>query len=118
MFSLAAYLGASVPTAAPPVVGAVVATLAVFAPGFLLLVAVLPVWSRLTVLPAAMRAVAGVNAAVVGLLAAALYDPVIVGAVDAPRDLAILAIAAAIQWKVPRPTLWVVACCVALSLAT
>src|SRR5690606_1656223 len=108
--------GASVPTGFTPALGATVATLAVFAPGFLLLIAVLPAWSRLTARPGPLRALAGINAAVVGLLAAALYDPVIVGSVDAPRDLAILAVAAGLQWKLPRPTLWVVACCVALSL--
>lgn len=116
MFSFAAYLGASVPTGFAPALGALIATLAVFAPGFLLLVAVLPVWSRLTALPGALRALAGVNAAVVGLLAAALYDPVIVSSVEAPRDLVILAAAAFIQWKLPRPTLWIVGSCVALSL--
>ncbi len=116
MFSFAAYLGASVPTGFAPALGAVIATLAVFAPGFLLQIAVLPAWSRLTAAPGALRAIAGINAAVVGLLAAALYDPVIVSSVEAPRDVAILAIAAGIQWKAPRPTLWVVACCVALSL--
>lgn len=117
MFSFAAYLGASVPTGAAPWLGALTATLAVFVPGFLLLVAVLPAWGRVTERPAALRAVAGINAAVVGLLAAALYDPVIASSVEAPRDVAILAVAALVQWRVPRPTLWVVACCVALSLA-
>lgn len=75
MFSLAAYLGALTPTAAPAWLGALVAVLAVFLPGFLLLAAVLPVWDRVTAHPNAGRALAGVNAAVVGLLAAACTIP-------------------------------------------
>ncbi|HRN54211.1 MAG TPA: chromate transporter, partial [Gemmatimonadaceae bacterium] len=112
MFSFATYLGALVPTGSPSALGALLATLAVFTPGFLLIVAVLPVWSAVVARPAARRAVAGINAAVVGLLAAALYDPVITSGITAASDLAIVTVAAVIQWRVPRPTLWVVACCV------
>lgn len=116
MFTFATYLGALVPTGSVPALGALIATVAVFAPGFLLIVAVLPVWSAVIARPAARRAVAGINAAVVGLLAAALYDPVITSGIAGAPDIAIVAIAAGIQWKLPRPTLWVVACCIGLSL--
>ncbi len=88
LFSIAAFLGtvAAVPNAA---LGAVIATLALFAPGFLLIIGVLPFWRRLGGYQAVRRALIGVNAAVVGLLAAALYDPVIVTAVHGPRDAAL-----------------------------
>lgn len=115
MFTFATYLGALVPTGSVPALGALIATVAVFAPGFLLIVAVLPVWSAVIARPPARRAVAGINAAVVGLLAAALYDPVITSGIAGAADIAIVAIAAGIQWKLPRPTLWVVACCIGLS---
>lgn len=87
LFSLSAYLGvaAGVPT---PAVGGAVAVLAIFAPALLLVVGVLPFWRRLRRVEAVRRALTGVNAAVVGLLAAALYDPVFVTAIHGARDLA------------------------------
>lgn len=111
MFSLAAYLGALTPTAAPAWLGALVAVLAVFLPGFLLLAAVLPVWDRVTAHPNAGRALAGVNAAVVGLLAAALYNPVLPAAVSAWGDVVIVAVAFAVQRLLHRPTFAVLALC-------
>ncbi len=88
LFSIASFLGtvAAVPNA---LLGAVIATLALFAPGFLLIIGVLPFWRRLGGFEAVRRALVGVNAAVVGLLAAALYDPVIVTALHGPRDVAL-----------------------------
>jgi chromate transporter len=115
MFSLAAYLGAVIPTGAPAVVGALVALLALFIPGFLLLVAALPFWGRITAAPRAVHAVAGVNAAVVGILAAALYDPVITSGIASVADVAIVVGALVIQRRSPRPTIWVVAFCLAAS---
>ena len=112
MFSLSTYLGAAIPTGAPAAVGALVATLAVFAPGFLLLVAVIPAWSRLTALPGALRAVSGINAAVVGLLGAALYDPVWTSGVRGVGDVAIAAGGLAILGLTKRSPLWVVAWCI------
>lgn len=112
MFSLSTYLGAAIPTGAPAVLGAVVATLAVFAPGFLLLIAVIPAWSRVTALPGALRAVSGINAAVVGLLGAALYDPVWTSGVRGVGDVAIAAGGLAILGLTKRSPLWVVAWCI------
>lgn len=111
MFSLAAYLGALTPTAAPTWLAALVALLAVFVPGFLLLAAVLPVWDRVTAHPNAGRALAGVNAAVVGLLAAALYDPVLPAAINAWGDVIIISVAFAVQRILHRPTFAVLALC-------
>ncbi|HIH0451664.1 TPA: chromate efflux transporter [Vibrio cholerae] len=89
MFTLATYLG-YVLTPEMPVVGALIATLAVFLPGFLLLLGVLKNWSALAQRPKVAGAIQGVNACVVGLLLAALYQPVWSSTVHAPLDWAAL----------------------------
>ncbi|KQA28778.1 chorismate-binding protein [Vibrio paracholerae 877-163] len=91
MFTLATYLG-YVLTPEMPVVGALTATLAVFLPGFLLLLGVLKNWSALAQRPKVAGAIQGVNACVVGLLLAALYQPVWNSTVHAPLDWAALLI--------------------------
>jgi chromate transporter len=118
MFSLAAFLGAlASPAAGRPLLGAAIALVAIFLPGFLLLAGTLPLWNSLTSRPGAARAVAGVGAAVVGLLAAALYDPVWVSAVHAPLDAVIAGIgfAALTIWNV-SPLLIVLWCVCAATL--
>lgn len=103
LFTFAAYLGAI--SAAPPGgwAGAALAIIAIFLPSFLLLWGTLPLWDRLRAAPTAQAALAGVNAAVVGILLAALYDPVITSAIRSPLDVALaLAAFALLQlWKVP-----------------
>lgn len=84
LFTFSAFLGASV----NGVDGALVALVAVFLPGTLLVFAGLPLWSLLRHHAAARSALAGVNAGVVGLLLAVLYDPVWTAAVWSPADLA------------------------------
>lgn len=116
MFSLAAYLGAQVPTGAAPALGALTATLSVFAPGFLLLVIALPMWSRLTAMPRAMHAVAGVNAAVVGLITAALIDPVGRAAIIGLADAGIALVAIALLWNERRSSLWAAGWCVVAAI--
>ncbi|WP_425306229.1 chromate efflux transporter [Aeromonas veronii] len=91
MFTLATYLGAQLQPEMP-MIGALLATLALFAPGFLLLWAVGPCWQQWLAQPRLAGAVTGINAAVVGLLLAALYQPVWQSAVLAPTDLALAAI--------------------------
>ncbi|SIQ94229.1 chromate transporter [Aeromonas hydrophila] len=91
MFTLATYLGAQL-LPASPMGGALLATLALFLPGFLLLWAMGPCWQSWLARPRLAGAVAGINAAVVGLLLAALYQPVWQSAVLAPTDLALAAI--------------------------
>ena len=91
MFTLATYLGAQL-LPATPVGGALLATLALFLPGFLLLWAMGPCWQSWLARPRLAGAVAGINAAVVGLLLAALYQPVWQSAVLAPTDLALAAV--------------------------
>ncbi|ALU42925.1 chromate efflux transporter [Pseudoalteromonas rubra] len=89
MFTFATYLGYAL-MPANPVTGALVATLAVFLPGFLLLLGVLKNWQLLANRPAVAGALSGVNAAVVGLLVAALYQPVFTSAVTSAQDIALI----------------------------
>lgn len=117
MFSLAAFLGAEVPLGLPAAAGASIALLAVFLPGFLLLLAVLPVWGRLARWPWAASAMAGINAAVVGLLAAAFYDPVWTEGVRGPADFATVILGFALLAAARRSALWIVLWCVAASIA-
>ncbi|WP_412486735.1 chromate efflux transporter [Shewanella chilikensis] len=89
MFSLAAYLGAELwPQNA--LVGALVATLAIFLPGFLLLLAVIRGWQGIAERPKMAAMVMGINATVVGLLVSALYQPVFTSAVTRPIDIAMV----------------------------
>jgi chromate transporter len=103
LFTFAAYLGAVAGVGPGGVAGAALALVAIFAPGLLLLMAVFPFWNGLRALSNARAAMAGVNAAVVGLLASALYDPVWTGAVRGPTDFAIAAagFVALIVWRAP-----------------
>lgn len=117
MFSLAAFLGAEVSTGFPAIVGGLVALLAVFLPGFLLLLAALPAWARLARHRLAASAMAGTNAAVVGLLAAAFVDPVWTGGVRAPVDAVIAGTGFVLLAFARVPALWVVLWCVGAAVA-
>ncbi|WEF23952.1 chromate efflux transporter [Paracoccus sp. S3-43] len=103
LFTFAAWLGALM--AVPPngIAGAAIALLALFLPGFLILTAALPFWDRLRRQPGAQAAMAGANAAVVGILGLALYDPVFVSAIGGRADfaLALTCFLALIVWKAP-----------------
>ncbi len=103
LFTFSAYLGASMDILAPRWLGGLLALVAIFAPSFFLVAGVLPFWDRLRGAARARRALMGVNAAVVGLLLAALYDPVWTGAIKAPEDfgLAVAAFALLAFWKAP-----------------
>lgn len=122
LFTFAAYLGAA--TAPSHDLGvtmlwAALATLFIFLPGLLIAVAGLPLWSWISRHPAAAGALAGVNAAVVGVLGAALYDPIWTSAIRDGRDVAI-ALAGFLlleRWKVP-PLVVVVFCVAAASALT
>src|SRR5690606_21032772 len=87
--------------------GAFIALIAVFLPGLLLVVGALPFWDALRARPAAQAAMRGANAAVVGILGAALYDPVWTSAIRAPSDFALALIAFVLLevWKAPP---WIV----------
>ncbi|MFM9278610.1 chromate efflux transporter [Paenibacillus jiagnxiensis] len=103
LFTFAAYIGA----AADGWQGALVATVAIFLPAFLLVAGALPFWTLIRSLPRAQGALSGVNAAVVGILLAALYDPIWTSSVRGALDFAIAAIlfVMLIFWKLPP---WVV----------
>jgi chromate transporter len=92
LFTFASYLGAAGGPEPNGVAGSVLATVAIFLPSFLLLAGVGPLWSAYRGRPGIRAALGGVGAAVVGLLAAALWDPVLTGAVDSTWD-ALLAVA-------------------------
>tara|TARA_B100000378_G_scaffold218878_1_gene182164 strand:- start:661 stop:1296 length:636 start_codon:yes stop_codon:yes gene_type:complete len=115
LFTFSAYLGAAM---APGVHGgilAAVATVMIFLPGMLLLVGVLPHWDRLRASSTAQRLIQGTNAAVVGILGAALYAPIWQGAIVEPADFA-LALAGFLLLTVWRWPAWLVV--IALPLVT
>jgi len=116
LFTLSAFLGARLPGADGGLLGALVALGAIFLPGFLLMAGALPLWRRLARRPSATRAVAGVNAAVVGLLAAALYDPLWITAVHGWTDFTIALAAFGLLLSGRVPVLAVVAGCVVASM--
>jgi chromate transporter len=85
--TVAAYLGAVAAPAPNGVVGATIALVAIFLPSFLLIFGALPFWDRLRQATGFRRALTGTNAAVVGILLAALYTPIWTSAVRAPIDV-------------------------------
>ena len=89
MFTLATYLGATL-FPAEPLTGALLATFGIFLPGFLLIYGLQNTWETLTQNPKVAGGAAAINAAVVGLLVSALYNPVFVSAVTQPLDLIIV----------------------------
>jgi len=103
LFTFAAFLGASMNPAPSGWLGGLVCLLAIFAPSFLLVAGTLPFWEWLRRSVRTQAALMGVNAAVVGLLLAALYNPVWTSAIHAPRDfgMAVFALVALVFWKLP-----------------
>jgi chromate transporter len=103
LFAFAGYLGASLRGPLHGPAGAAIALVAIFLPGILLVAGTLPFWHQLRARPAAGAAMRGVNAAVVGLLGAALYDPVWTGAVLNPADFAcaLLCFVLLVAWRAP-----------------
>ncbi|ASI67971.1 chromate transporter [Diaphorobacter nitroreducens] len=111
LFTFAAFLGAAAGHGAGGWLDAAVCLVAIFVPAFLLVAGALPFWDRLRHNARARAALAGVNAAVVGLLLAALYHPVWTSAIHAPADLALaLAAFAALVWARVPPWLVVPLC--------
>jgi chromate transporter len=111
LFTFAGYLGAVMQPEPNGWQGASLALVAVFLPSFLLVFGALPFWDFLRTQPAFRRALLGINAAVVGLLLAALYDPVWTSAIERPEDfaLALIALVALGYWRAP-PWLVVAGC--------
>jgi chromate transporter len=117
LFAVAAYLGASLNLAPHGVWGACLALVAIFLPGMLILAGTLPFWDRFRARPDAQAVMRGVNAAVVGLLAAALYDPLWKNSILDWSDLALVLAGFALLTVVKWPPLAVVAATVATSMA-
>ncbi|KIN15214.1 chromate transporter [Halomonas sp. KHS3] len=111
LFTFAAYLGALLP-GINGLVGALLALLAIFIPGFLLLVGVLPFWNQFRQWGSAQALMRGANAAVVGILGAALYQPVWTSAIIGAEEfaLALTGFLLLTVWKLPA---WVVVVVVA-----
>jgi chromate transporter len=118
LFTFAAYLGAASAPAHAAAGWATIAVVAIFLPGLLLAITGLSFWSRLIHVSAAQASVLGVNAAVVGVLGAALYDPVWTTAVRSGLDVFVAFVGFFIlERRRTRPIL-VVSLCVIVSLAT
>jgi chromate transporter len=103
LFTFAAYLGTVMGPPPAGWLGGVICLVAIFLPSFLLLIGVLPFWDKLRRRSGVRSALRGVNAAVVGLLLAALYRPVWTSAILGPADFAvgILAFLLLTLWAVP-----------------
>ena len=106
LFTFAAFLGVSIGSTQPhphPIALGITALIAIFLPGLLLCTAVLPFWTAIRSHPSIRRAMNGINAAVVGILAAALIRPVASSTVHTWLDLglAIAAFFALVFWKLP-----------------
>lgn len=114
LFTFAAFLGWIMTGTPGHGWGALLATAGIFLPGLLLVLSALPYWQALRAHPSMAAALAGVNAAVVGLLATALYSPVWTSAVHSGADFAIATVGFFLltRWKVP-PLVVVLLCAVA-----
>ncbi|RFC64689.1 MULTISPECIES: chromate efflux transporter [Mesorhizobium] len=111
LFTFAAWLGAVMELEPNGILGAAIALLALFLPGFLMLIGALPFWDRFRRQAWAQSAMQGANAAVVGILGAALYDPVFTSAIGRMPDfaLALVCLTALMAWKAPPWTVVVLA---------
>ena len=103
LFTFAAYLGAAMGGERAAWSNGFWCLFAIFLPAWLLIAGALPFWQRLRSKPWAQAALAGANAAVVGVLLAAFYQPVFTGSVHAPRDfvLALLGFGCLELWRAP-----------------
>ncbi len=103
LFTFAAYLGAVANPSPHGVPGAVLGLIGIFVPGILVLLGTLPFWDALRKKTGAQAMMRGVNAAVVGLLGAALYNPVWTSSVQAPGDFAVALVGFVLLtvWSVP-----------------
>ncbi|NIY77689.1 chromate efflux transporter [Thalassospira sp. HF15] len=107
IFTFAAYLGAALHTGAGgaglaiSALTSLVTLVAIFLPAWLLVIGLLPFWDRVRHIPSMRAGLMGVNAAVVGLLAAVLYDPIWTGAIQDVFDIGcVMLVFAILQWRV------------------
>lgn len=103
LFAISAFLGTSFTSEPNGIEGATLCLVAIFLPGLLVMVGALPFWDKLRTQPKAKAMMAGANAAVVGLLAAALYNPIWLSTVTDGVSFAIAALAfgALALWRAP-----------------
>ena len=103
LFTFSAFLGSSMNQAPNGWLGGMICLMAIFAPSFLLVMGALPFWEGLRQNLRTRAALSGINAAVVGLLLAALYQPVWTSAIVEAKDfgLALIALIALMFWKLP-----------------
>jgi chromate transporter len=103
LFTFAAYLGAVMQPEPNGWTGAALALVAIFLPSFLLVIGALPLWGAVRARPGFQAALRGINAAVVGLLLAALYHPVWTSAIARPADfgLGLVSFGLLVLWKLP-----------------
>ena len=103
LFTFAAYLGTMMGPAPNGWTGGLICLVAIYLPSFLLLMGILPFWDALRTRMGVQAALKGVNAAVVGLLLAALYRPVWTSAIFTPADFAlgVVALLLLVMWRVP-----------------
>jgi chromate transporter len=107
LFTFGAYLGTVMGPEPNGIAGAMIALIGVFLPGLLLVIGALPFWDAFRTRPLAQAVMRGTNAAVVGILGAALYHPVWTSAIVSPYDfaLALLGFVLLTKWKTPP---WIV----------
>jgi chromate transporter len=103
LFTFASYLGTVVSTEPHGLAGAALGLVGIFLPGILVLLGALPFWDSFRKRAGAQAMMRGVNAAVVGLLGAALYDPVWTTTVHSPRDfgIALVGFVLLVAWRAP-----------------
>jgi chromate transporter len=107
MFTFATFLGYHLFPQAP-IIGSLVATMAIFLPGFLLVLSVIESWKSIAAIPKISGALVGINAGVVGLLIAALYQPIFVSSVHAGIDFALVLIGFFLLKKIKLPIVYLV----------
>ena len=103
LFTFSAYLGTVIDIGPGGISGALIALVAIFLPSFLLVIAILPFWNQLSRASNFRAALVAINAAVVGILAAAFFDPVWTSSIKEPKDFALAAAAFGLLmfWKLP-----------------
>jgi chromate transporter len=119
LFTFAAYLGAVSKLQPSGLAGAAIGLIGIFLPGILVLVGMLPFWDAFRVRAGAQAAMRGVNAAVVGILGAALYNPVWTTSVKGPADLAmaLVGFVLLVAWRAPPLVVVIVSAIGGIALA-
>ncbi len=119
LFTFAAFLGTVVKPGPHGLAGATLGLIGIFLPGILVLVGMLPFWDAFRLRPGAQAAMRGVNAAVVGILGAALYSPVFTSAVRSSGDFAVALVGFVLltAWRAPPLLVVIVSACGGMALA-